>query len=54
MIFSWETEDKRLLRFMKIRPKRKLEWLLEMNKFALKFWPKEQKKNWYKNRHQNT
>lgn len=53
MIFSWETDKERLLKFMKIPPKKKLEWLLEMNKFALKFWPKERKKNWYKNRHRN-
>ena len=33
MIFEWESEEERLLRFMKISPKKKLEWLREMNEF---------------------
>ncbi len=37
MIFKWETEDERILRFMRIPVKRKLEWLYEMNKFLNKF-----------------
>jgi len=53
MIFNWETDRERLLRFMKISPQKKLEWLLEMNKFALKFWPKQRKKDWYKTRHRD-
>ena len=36
MIFKWETEEERLLRFMKISPKKKLEWLRQMNEFILK------------------
>jgi hypothetical protein len=36
MTFEWETEDERLLRFMKIPPKKKLEWLREMNEFMAK------------------
>ncbi|MCK5242392.1 hypothetical protein KAR34_08065 [bacterium] len=36
MIFKWETEEQRLLRFMKIPPKQKLEWLHQMNKFINK------------------
>lgn len=37
MIFKWETEDERALRFMSIPVKKKLECLYEMNKFLNKF-----------------
>lgn len=33
MIFSWESEEERLLRFMRIPAKKKMEWLYRMNKF---------------------
>jgi len=36
MIFKWETEEERLLRFMKIPPKKKLEWLQKMHEFMVK------------------
>lgn len=36
MIFEWETEEERLLRFMKIPAKKKLEWLRQMNEFITK------------------
>lgn len=36
MIFKWETEEERLLRFMKISPKKKMEWLAQMHEFILK------------------
>jgi hypothetical protein len=36
MIFKWETEEERLLRFIKISPKKKLEWLRDMHEFILK------------------
>ncbi len=36
MIVKWETEEERLLRFMKIHPKKKLEWLRQMNEFIVK------------------
>ena len=36
MIFEWETEEERVLRFMKIPPKKKLEWLRQMNEFMVK------------------
>lgn len=36
MIFKWETEKERLLRFMKISPKKKLEWLRQMHEFIVK------------------
>ncbi len=41
MIFKWESEEERLLRFMKIPPKKKLEWLRQMNRFTAKYSPKE-------------
>jgi hypothetical protein len=36
MICKWESREERLLRFMKITPKKKLEWLLEINEFIHK------------------
>lgn len=33
MIFKWESEEDRLLRFMKIPPKKKLEWLEDIKEF---------------------
>lgn len=33
MIYKWETEKERLLRFMRISPKKKLEWLWQMHEF---------------------
>lgn len=36
MIFGWETEEARLLRLLKIPPKKKLEWLRQMNEFIAK------------------
>jgi hypothetical protein len=32
-MFEWETEEERLLRFMRIPPKKKLQWLYQMHKF---------------------
>ncbi len=34
MIDKWESEEDKLKRYMKIPPKRKLEWLYEMNRFV--------------------
>lgn len=33
--FEWETKEERLARFMKIPPKKKMEWLYEMHQFLL-------------------
>lgn len=33
--FGWETEEERLKKFMKIPPKKKMEWLYEMHQFLL-------------------
>lgn len=35
-MFKWETEEGRLLKFMRIPPKKKMEWLREMNEFIAK------------------
>ncbi|MDO8662647.1 MAG: hypothetical protein Q7K98_05450 [Candidatus Omnitrophota bacterium] len=43
MIFKWETEEEKLSRYMKIPPKKKLEWLYEMNRFLDKYTPKKYK-----------
>ena len=42
MIFTWERQDDRLLRFMRIPAKRKLEWLYQMNEFLRKASTKKQ------------
>lgn len=36
MIFKWESEEERLLKFMRISPKKKMEWLRQMNEFLQK------------------
>ncbi len=36
MIFKWQTSKERLLKFMKISPKKKMEWLRQMNELIVK------------------
>jgi hypothetical protein len=43
MIYKWETDKERLLRFIKIPPKKKLEWLRQMNEFIVKASSKRDK-----------
>ena len=43
MTFKWETEEERLLRFLKISPKKKLQWLRQMNEFIVKASSKRSK-----------
>ncbi len=43
MIFKWETEKERLLRFVKISPKKKLKWLRQMHEFIVKSSSKRDK-----------
>ncbi|HLF18656.1 MAG TPA: four helix bundle protein [Candidatus Omnitrophota bacterium] len=38
--WSWETDEERLLRFMKIPVKRKLEWLHEIHQINVKYFSK--------------
>lgn len=41
MILKWETEEQRILRFMHIPAKKKLEWLYQMNIFMSKISSKK-------------
>ena len=43
MIFQWENQEERLLKFMKISPKKKMEWLNQMHEFLGKALSKRQK-----------
>lgn len=43
MIFAWDNEEERLLRFMRIPAKKKLEWLNQMNELADKVLTSKQK-----------
>jgi len=43
MSFKWESQSEKLLRYMNISPKKKLEWLLRMNQFSAKFSSKRTK-----------
>lgn len=36
MIYQWESQNERLLRFMKIPPQQKMEWLYQMHEFMLR------------------
>lgn len=36
MIFKWETQEERLRKFMRISPKKKMEWLYQMHEFLRK------------------
>ncbi len=42
-LFKWESEEERLLKFMNVHPKKKLEWLYQMNKFVDKYSTKQNK-----------
>lgn len=43
MIFKWENQEERLLRFISIAPKKKLEWLRQMHDFLCKGLTKKQR-----------
>jgi len=43
MKFGWETDKERLLKHIKMSPKKKLEWLHEINEFIDKFSSKSTK-----------
>ena len=36
MNFGWEADEERLLRYMRVSPKKKLEWLQKMHEFTVK------------------
>ena len=48
MISKWESQRERLLKFMGIAPKKKLEWLQEMHDFLRKALTKKEKRVYYK------
>ena len=48
MISKWESEKERLLKFMRIAPKKKLEWLQEMHDFLCKALTKKQRRVYYR------
>lgn len=48
MISKWETQKERVLKFMAIAPKKKLEWLQEMHGFLCKALTNKQKRLYYK------
>ena len=48
MIFKWESQEERLLKFMSISPKKKLEWLCQMHDFLCKAFTKKQRHIYYK------
>ena len=43
MVYKWDNDEARLLKYMRISPKRKLEWLREMNEFNEHSLPKVSK-----------
>jgi len=50
MNFGWETKEERILKFMRILPQKKLEWLEEYRKFTLNSFSKKRKKIFWKMR----
>ena len=50
MNFGWESEEGKLLRYMKISPKRKMEWLQKMHDFLLATATPERRKIFWKMR----
>jgi len=50
MNFQWESEGEKLLRFMKISPKKKMEWLRQMHEFMRSAYSKKQRAIFWKSR----
>lgn len=48
MISKYESQKERLLRFMAIPPKKKLEWLAEMHELIRLAYTKKQRKIFYR------
>jgi len=48
MNFGWERDEERLLRFMKIPAKKKLEWLRQMHDFMRLAYTKKQRDIFWK------
>lgn len=47
-LFGWESEEEKLLRYMKMPPRRKLEILNDTLELTCKCMPKETKKAYWK------
>ena len=48
MNFGWESEEEKILRYMKISPKKKMEWLQKMHDFLLTTATPERRKIFWK------
>ncbi len=48
MIFKWETDEERVLRFMRISPRKKMEWLCQMHEFMRKALTGKRRKLYFK------
>lgn len=48
MISKWESRNQRSLRFLRIAPRKKLEWLQEMHEFLRRVLTKRQRHIYYK------
>ena len=48
MNFGWESEQDKLLRYMKIPAKKKMEWLQKIHEFTLAAASPERKKMFWK------
>ena len=48
MNFGWESEEEKIVRYMRNTPKNKLEWLQKMHKLLLSTTTPERKKVFWK------
>jgi hypothetical protein len=48
MNFGWESEDDKILRYLKLSPKKKLEWLQRMHEMFVATATPERKKRFWK------
>lgn len=48
MIYKWENEKDRLIRFMKVSAKRRMEWLYQMHKFTRLAYSAKQREIFWK------
>lgn len=47
-MFRWESQEEKLLRFMRIPAKKKMEWLYQMHELLNKSLTKKQRDIYYK------
>ena len=48
MITKWQSQKEKLLNYMHMSPKKKMEWLFEMHKFIRLAYTKKQRDIFYK------